>query len=229
MLLYIELVATGVGGGWLGHTVLMGRQLHRARHDPVTGLAVRAAWARRAGRTLARGMSSVVLVDLDDFKIINDAYGHAAGDQVLAAQARRIGAWLARAGGGACGRLGGDEFAIVTRGPIADGVIAALAAALADPVPLPHVGAVAVSASVGAVACGRGESLSRALAGADAALYAAKRAGGGSWRAGGAPVLPEGRPARRYRHHGPAAAVGVPTDSAAGPGDVLTGAPGGPE
>src|SRR4030095_11935185 len=59
---------------------------------------------------------SVLLIDLDDFKLINDTYGHAVCDQILVRAARRL-----THGGGAVGRFGGDEFVVVLRGVDADG------------------------------------------------------------------------------------------------------------
>lgn len=90
----------------------------QARHDVLTGLhnrwtfsdqlAQAVSQGQRTGRTLA-----VLLIDLDDFKAINDGYGHAAGDVVLQEGARRLKAVL-RAGDGLA-RLGGDEFAVLLR------------------------------------------------------------------------------------------------------------------
>ncbi len=88
-----------------------------ARYDGLTGLANRRAFeaaieaecarARRSGAPL-----TVVYLDIDRFKAINDRFGHAAGDQVLRQLAMAIGETV-RAGGDAGYRLGGDEFALV--------------------------------------------------------------------------------------------------------------------
>ncbi|MEV4349175.1 diguanylate cyclase, partial [Actinoplanes sp. NPDC049596] len=84
---------------------------HRATHDPLTGLANRSLLEQRLGEVPAGETVSVLLVDLDGFKPVNDRYGHHAGDQVLAAVADRL-AGLA-GGDGLAARLGGDEFAVL--------------------------------------------------------------------------------------------------------------------
>jgi diguanylate cyclase (GGDEF)-like protein len=203
------IVAVGLlMAGWFAHGALLQHRLHTARRDPVTGLPTRGAWTVRAHRILRRG-HLVALVDLDRFKEINDTFGHAAGDHVLAVTAARLRAWLHGAGGGECGRLGGDEFALAARQPITGSQLDDLVAALATSVRLPSGQDALPGASVGATQCGQGRSgLSAAMAAADAAMYAAKRAGGG-WRV--AKTLAErdiaarGRtfPRHRARHHGP--------------------------
>jgi diguanylate cyclase (GGDEF)-like protein len=87
-----------------------------ARTDPLTGLANRRAWDEQLGRELARsvrsgGAVSVALLDLDDFKRFNDAYGHQAGDRLLVEAAA---AWQGqlRDVDVLC-RWGGDEFAVL--------------------------------------------------------------------------------------------------------------------
>jgi diguanylate cyclase (GGDEF)-like protein len=116
-----------------------------------------------------------MLVDLDDFKRVNDDFGHAAGDELLRAVAARLGTCL-RAGD-TVARLGGDEFAVLLS-PGADplGVAARIVAALGEPVTV-EGGTVRVGASVG-VATGRSP---RVLRDADHAMYEAKRAGKGSY------------------------------------------------
>ncbi|MFH8726540.1 GGDEF domain-containing protein [Streptomyces termitum] len=115
----------------------------------------------------------VVLVDLDDFKAVNDTHGHAAGDTVLAATADRLTAWCGRHGIAA--RLGGDEFAAIVTDPARTPGLAELRAALDESVI--HGGHVLrVSASVGH--CHRNDLpvpvLADALSAADASMYAVK-------------------------------------------------------
>jgi diguanylate cyclase (GGDEF)-like protein len=172
-----------LAGGWLVHSTLMRRRLQVARRDPVTGLLARHGWTERARRILRSGGNLVALVDLDRFKEVNDTFGHAAGDRVLAVTAARLQAWLDGAGGGECGRLGGDEFALAVRQPITGPQLDGLASLLATPVRLASGENAQPGASIGAAWCRPGHpGLSAALAAADIAMYAAKRAGGG-WRA----------------------------------------------
>src|SRR5689334_22637043 len=92
---------------------LQGRLEHQAFHDPLTGLANRALFLDRLGELLASGRRdyTVLFLDLDDFKTINDSLGHSIGDELLAAVAGRLlGALKA---GDLAARLGGDEFAVL--------------------------------------------------------------------------------------------------------------------
>ncbi len=87
-------------------------------HDPLTGLANRAAMLDEITRAVAAGRRSgtlpaVLLIDLDHFKNVNDSLGHAAGDELLIAAARRVDAMVRT--GDLTARLGGDEFVVVMR------------------------------------------------------------------------------------------------------------------
>jgi diguanylate cyclase (GGDEF)-like protein/PAS domain S-box-containing protein len=89
---------------------------HQAFHDPLTGLANRALLKDRLDHALNRqarsgGLLGVVLLDLDDFKAINDSLGHRAGDELLISLAERLRACTREAD--TLARLGGDEFAIL--------------------------------------------------------------------------------------------------------------------
>lgn len=158
---------------------------HRAMHDPLTGLANRSlmqdvlhAAVERPG---AVDRVAVLAVDLDEFKQINDRYGHAAGDEVLIHVAGVLRA--ATAGRGTVARLGGDEFVVVVQDPdaarvsfeVAAGIHAGLRTpARADRHRLP------VAASVGVAVADPTTLASGAmglLAAADTALYRAKAAG----------------------------------------------------
>ncbi|MFD0213804.1 GGDEF domain-containing protein [Streptomyces hirsutus] len=160
--------------GWAVHGSLLVRRLATARRDPLTGLHTRAGWTTRAEHLLTRHPAAlVVLIDLDDFKGINDTHGHGAGDAVLAATARRLRDWSGRHGVAA--RLGGDEFAAIVTDPAHTPGASALHTALGRPVA--HDGnLLPVSASVGF--CHRTDlpvpALTDALSAADAAMYAAK-------------------------------------------------------
>ncbi|MCM1945219.1 GGDEF domain-containing protein [Streptomyces sp. G2] len=160
--------------GWALHGGLLWRRLATARRDPLTGLHTRAGWTTRADHVMSKHPGAlVVLVDLDDFKAINDTHGHAAGDAVLTATADRLTAWCGRHGIAA--RLGGDEFAAIVTDPARTPGLAELRAVLDEPVT--HRGHVLrVSASVGH--CHRDQLpvpvLTDALSAADASMYAVK-------------------------------------------------------
>lgn len=166
--------------GWAAHWRVLRRRLRKARHDPLTGLALRGLWCDQARRLLdRRSNAAVVLIDLNRFKDINDTFGHAVGDAVLAEQSERLVRWCR--GRGTVGRLGGDEFAAVVDADPArtlEADLSCLAAQLAMPVEVAGT-RVPVSAAVGAATCGRcdGRQLSRALKAADKAMYVAKQRG----------------------------------------------------
>jgi diguanylate cyclase (GGDEF)-like protein len=86
---------------------------HQAFHDPLTGLANRVLFVDRLGHALSRRDShvTVLFLDLDDFKVVNDRYGHAHGDELLRQVADRVRACLRPVDTPA--RMGGDEFAIL--------------------------------------------------------------------------------------------------------------------
>ncbi|MEU5804771.1 GGDEF domain-containing protein [Streptomyces sp. NPDC047804] len=159
--------------GWALHSGLLTRRLAAARRDPLTGLHTRAGWTTRAEQMLAKNPGALVLlIDLDDFKTINDTHGHAAGDTVLIATAERLAHWCGHHGIAA--RLGGDEFAAIVP-ELGTVNLFDLWTALGQPVT--HNGhTVTVSASVGH--CVRAQltvpTLTNALSAADADMYADK-------------------------------------------------------
>lgn len=161
--------------GWALHAHRLYRRLHQGRRDPLTGLLTREGWSRRAKRTLNRHpRSAVILLDLDGFKPVNDKFGHAAGDAVLAATGQRLNAWCE--GIGTAGRLGGDEFVLALED---DGRLEDRLAGLADLLrqPVTHDGhTLRVGASLGAARRRDlpAPNLSDALAAADAAMYRIK-------------------------------------------------------
>jgi diguanylate cyclase (GGDEF)-like protein len=162
---------------------------HQAFHDPLTGLANRALFAERLDRAVARhdrdGLPFAVLFcDLDDFKKINDALGHAAGDELLAVTAARLRAGVRDAG--LVARMGGDEFAVVLdHETVATEALARrLAAVVRAPYAISGGRSRTVGASFGLVLNGsadcrsvRPTSADGVLRDADAAMYAAKRQG----------------------------------------------------
>ncbi|MFD8021482.1 GGDEF domain-containing protein [Streptomyces lavendulae] len=158
---------------WAAHTVLLTRRLSAARRDPLTGLRTRAGWTHRAERFIRRNDAVVLLLDLDDFKTLNDTHGHAAGDAALLATANRLTAWCSRHG--IAGRLGGDEFVAVHRHPDFSRALDGLTTALNAPVTYDGQ-ELPVSVSIGScrVAALPLPSLRDALTAADAAMYTAK-------------------------------------------------------
>jgi diguanylate cyclase (GGDEF)-like protein len=156
---------------------------HRAQHDPLTGLANRALFremavhqvelCKRSGAPL-----SILFIDLDGFKPVNDALGHESGDRLLCEVAARLKGAL-RASDLAA-RVGGDEFAVLLAG--ADRAAAALTAAkLAEVLSAPYeVGArsLNISASIGVASCPEsGASAEELIRRADEAMYRVKSAG----------------------------------------------------
>ena len=165
------------------------RQLsHRAFHDELTGLANRALFLDRMDHALRVTRPEadpvvVLFVDLDDFKSVNDALGHAVGDQLLKTVADRI--RRAAGSGDTSARLGGDEFAMLLedRGGIdrAIDVAERLLDSLREPVSIAGYD-VAVLASVGVAVAMPGMNTTSLLRDADIAMYEAKRAGKGQIR-----------------------------------------------
>lgn len=160
---------------------------HRATHDDLTGLANRAAfWDRLAHRlNLAdRRVSgpAVLFLDLDDFKMVNDTLGHAAGDQLLVDVAQRITSQLRTADTAA--RVGGDEFVVllddVASGQAAMAVAQRISAVLAEPFVFeghPYGTRASIGIAVGSSELATSDAL---VAAADAAMYDAKRRGKGA-------------------------------------------------
>jgi diguanylate cyclase (GGDEF)-like protein/PAS domain S-box-containing protein len=158
-------------------------QLERAAaHDPLTGLLNRAGFANRFAE-IAEGSSgapgALLIIDLDGFKAVNDAHGHAAGDELLELISQRLVDSVRVTD--LVGRLGGDEFAIYQPDVTDAAMVVALGervrVALAAPFRL-RAGLVHVSGSVGVALLDGAVNLTRALASADAASYSAKRSGG---------------------------------------------------
>jgi diguanylate cyclase (GGDEF)-like protein len=150
-----------------------------AEHDPLTGIANRRRITGWLAECAARaGGAALLLVDIDNFKDINDLRGHAVGDRVIREVAHTI---TARLGPDVLlGRLGGDEFAVIIPNTTA-GVAMELAETLCDVVGHTPVGdrvdAIRVTISVGVAIVGGSADVETVLARADLALYEAKRVG----------------------------------------------------
>jgi diguanylate cyclase (GGDEF)-like protein len=145
----------------------------QARTDPLTDVLNRRGFFELAERT-GTGAGVLVLLDLDDFKAVNDTFGHATGDAVLQAVVSAVQHEVEPVGG-VVGRLGGDEFVVLLPAG-ADAVVQRLRERLTRlEVLLPdHV--VVTSAAVGATATRAGRSVDEALAEVDASMYERKRA-----------------------------------------------------
>ncbi len=155
-----------------------------AFRDSLTGLANRAAFLHKLQQAVARrGEDSAPIalmsLDLDNFKLVNDALGHPAGDELLVRVAGRLTTAVGEQG--TVARLGGDEFAVLIEGPVEDSHAAAQrvlesfdAAIVVDGVPL------AVRPSIGftVAAAESNYTVDELLRHSDLAMYAAKREGG---------------------------------------------------
>ncbi|MEU8817529.1 GGDEF domain-containing protein [Actinoplanes sp. NPDC048796] len=164
----------------------------QARHDPLTGLANRAVLTDRLGRLLptADAPVSVLYLDLDGFKQINDEHGHEAGDAVLRVVSRRLSAAVRETD--LVTRLGGDEFVLLCpAAPPAEAVRLAerVLHDIAQPVTWNgltlHVGA---SIGIAAETPGAETGATDVLRSADIAMYEAKRLGRGRFVVAGLPV-----------------------------------------
>lgn len=165
------------------HDRMLGDREREANTDFLTGLLTRKAWWREALRLHAQTSGgerplTLLTVDIDHFKQINDLHGHAAGDAVLQHFARVVGGLL-RAGD-VVGRLGGEEFSVVLPDtPLPQGrhVAQRLMQALRETPCFYEGRTLSCTVSGGLAQCGLDETLESASLRADQALYAAKAAG----------------------------------------------------
>lgn len=149
--------------------------------DPLTGLPNRRALDRHLEEVLAApGPPAVAMIDVDRFKQINDTTSHARGDEVLRGVATALRSSLRAPD--LVARYGGDEFVVVLPDTAVADAAAALGRARAAVAELPAAQGCPVTLSVGVVAARGGEGPGDVLARADAAMYAAKRAGGDAVR-----------------------------------------------
>jgi diguanylate cyclase (GGDEF)-like protein/PAS domain S-box-containing protein len=166
--------------------VLEARLAHQAFHDPLTHLANRVLFADRLEHALLRARRggravTVVFVDLDNFKTVNDSYGHAAGDQLLVELSRRLVACV-RAGDTAA-RLGGDEFAVLLEEGAGVDAAREIAERVSEAVRAPFLLAgrqIVLGASLGIASSeGSSDTAGDLLRNADVAMYRAKASGKG--------------------------------------------------
>jgi diguanylate cyclase (GGDEF)-like protein len=149
-----------------------------SERDPLTGVANRRAWLAGCRRRLhGPGPSTLIVIDLDHFKAINDRFGHAVGDEVLRAAATQLclgagqDAWV--------GRIGGEEFAVLVPGHPGEAECRAqqIRRALRHVAPALDAEDLVVRASYGVAPVSSPTQLTAALHAADAALYRAKADG----------------------------------------------------
>jgi diguanylate cyclase (GGDEF)-like protein len=163
---------------------LEAKLVHQAFHDSLTGLANRALFRDRAQHALSRTgrgeRIAILLADLDDFKTVNDTFGHGDGDRLLEVVADRL--LKATRGCDTVARIGGDEFAILLEGLQSDEdalvVVERIISTLRYPVEL-QGRTVSIGASIG-VAHPRGdERVEELMRNADVAMYRSKDEGKG--------------------------------------------------
>lgn len=156
---------------------------HLAHHDALTGLPNRLLLRTRLERALqagsVHGEIAVMLLDLDNFKIINDSFGHNIGDELLVELARQLKAFVGSRG--LVARLGGDEFVIVLSDVAGSDHAAADAEEILNMVATPvRVGGrvIGISVSIGVTLCPQdARDLDSVLRNADLAMYKAKESG----------------------------------------------------
>jgi diguanylate cyclase (GGDEF)-like protein/PAS domain S-box-containing protein len=155
---------------------------HRASHDQLTGLPNRTLLLERADAALQRaewnrGHVALLFCDLDEFKLINDSRGHAAGDAVLVETALRLEQCIRDADTAA--RLGGDEFVILCEGLSGRTEVENVAQRLIDALtePMSRAGGITMTVSIGVAFAEPGITAAELLRNADAAMYLAKTSG----------------------------------------------------
>ena len=164
----------------LGGMVAEHRSLQRrATTDALTRLPNRDEFTRRASEVLAASLGSgptacLLVIDLDQFKVVNDTVGHAAGDRALVAAAERLGQAVRETD--VVGRWGGDEFVVLMPGIADPRSVPVRAAAIANAIAAaPPIGGFELAASVGAALYpAHGTDLETLMRAADRAMYAAK-------------------------------------------------------
>lgn len=184
---YVAIMATTLLGS-IGFVLMVKERTDReirelAMTDSLTGVPNRRALMELAEHTLARRSTApmaLMMIDVDNFKRINDNFGHLAGDAVLRQVARLLTGRLR--GGDVMGRYGGEEFCVIAPDTDIEGALT-LAESLREiisfkPIAVEH-GELPVTVSIGIAHCpaGPARELKQILLEADAALYAAKEGG----------------------------------------------------
>jgi len=168
-------------------SVLQDELKHQAFHDGLTQLANRSLFREnvdaRLAATIRRRRSVVMFVDLDDFKFVNDTYGHEVGDAMLIEVARRLN--LCTRGSDLTARLGGDEFAILVDDDPdlsnAERIAQRVTDSIGQSFMIGEDIQTHITASIGIAAGSHGHTAEDLLRQADIAMYSAKAAGKGRW------------------------------------------------
>ncbi len=159
---------------------LEARLTHQAFHDELTRLANRTLFLNRVARAVGRRgrerhPATVLFLDLDDFKKVNDSLGHAVGDELLVAASARLASCVRP--GDMIARLGGDEFAVLLEGVEDYATVTAVADRIAEGLRTPFRVSgrdVFVSVSIGIADVSHGDTPDEILRNADLAMYFAK-------------------------------------------------------
>jgi diguanylate cyclase (GGDEF)-like protein/PAS domain S-box-containing protein len=186
---FAHLFTPGVGAGFVGtiediteRLAFEARLAHQANHDPLTGLPNRTLLAGHVAERFVPGQGGLacLFLDLDNFKVVNDSLGHAAGDELLVEVATRLRAVVRP--GDLVARFGGDEFVVVCEDVDTEDAVALaerIGAALAEPVRLGGVD-VRPHASVGVtVQAEEHAGADDLIRDCDIAMYQAKNGGKG--------------------------------------------------
>lgn len=157
--------------------------MQKAQHDTLTDLLNREAFEKQVETSLNENQEGYLfMVDLDNFKYVNDVYGHAAGDETI----RRVGSVLRKCfrSEDSVGRYGGDEFYAFMLGCIPEEVVSKRAARLIElvgEIKIENLEELHLTCSIGVVKCPEGSRFADCLKKADDIMYEVKRQGKNSW------------------------------------------------
>lgn len=166
-------------------SVIKQQYIHQAFHDPLTDLANRSLFLYQVGHALARHSRhshpvTVLFLDLDNFKTVNDSLGHAEGDRLLVEASRRLASCVRSSD--LIARLGGDEFAVLVEEAESLDDVLVVATRIGEALSRPFMLAgkeVFVNASVGIARSQHGDGCDELVRNADVAMYVAKTRGKG--------------------------------------------------